>query len=1636
MTLIFKKYRYLWLIAIATLALFIGYKVIAQSTPATPLDFDNGPLVAKNQPANVVLALSVEFPTSGGAYKDGTYVDGKEYLGYFNSNRCYSYPGYGNIPRTAQFDANTDYFSPTGATNSSYYCNVAGAATGFSGNYLNYATMSAPDILRLALTGGDRGIDEASRTVLDRGTTAAPYGRTVAAALVAQVSPFNNGVTLYAYNCSDRVIFTTNTGRNNCNLPTTGDTSDLSPIVASSVAASGTTTVTPTIPPIQWVGTTWSDTGSLTTTIPTIGPTVPVTLYTTSRVLTTNAFNCPASPCVTESGAAIDTSIKATSYTVQGTSTTPAPAAWPMSGTLPDRTIKGYYWTGASSATVPVAAAENPPVPVSYIRDGTTSTVAPVAGPADIYGYERDGTTSTVAPFPAQTGQLYGYTWIDAGYDVFSYQGGGAPNSSIVANRQTYVCYDTAAPFRIRLGPQTANPTCAAGQTEFRYNNLTSTTNRLYYNYYTQGVPIYYDYRPVYFDVVPFYKVYAPYYASYNRIDSYWEYTSYTKYRVLFEQAVWNSYNVIAKAIVKPRPLVCDSVEGPTRTVVFGTGTSDFYNYCTKYEFAGVSGYKPEGQIQQKSENLRVSVFSYLMDNSAARYGGVMRAPMKYVGPNKYDELGNLLVNPQREWKVTTGQFEDKPINDTESTGFANSGVINYLNKFGKTGNYKTFDVTGELWYEALRYLQGLAPTPEASTGMTTAMKDGYPVYETWTDPLTSACQRNNYILGIGDTNTHWDRTMPGITKAEQIAGSADSAINDFQYYATPTIKGSGTALDAHTWTRIMDGFERSGAAARTYTDSKARAQTTAGKNTSPTTGISDLDTRGTGSGSRSSYHWAGLSYWANTQPIRTDIKGGSSMDKVRVKTFMIDVDENNRGSVGASIRQTSYYLAGKYGYFDDSEQTGNPFVNGDTGWAGADGNAKGYVLASQPQRLVAGIKKFFDESTGGGNSFATVAVSSNSLSATAPNGQTFEPSFIPGQWGGTIKSVQLGLNTVTNTLERGSVTWDAGEILTSASREVGAVALPKVRPDQRNIITYIAAGTPRGVTFTYAATSNGADLPTTFNQVPYTTSVDNQAEARINYLRGDRTKELDETYRPRQTILGDIINSGPFYKGSANPNINGADYPAFTAAKASRTPVIYSGANDGMMHAFKADTGQELFAYIPSGVLAKMPNLTSKSYIHELFVDAVPAVDEVRASSGWKTVLASGMGGGAQGIFALDVTDPTNFNTSKVMFEFTDLDDPAMGNVTSQPQFVKMLTAGSIPASYKYYIVVSSGYNNYKNDGSGRYTTLPDQALFFLDVNKAIGTPWAEGTNYFKVVLPAAQPTKANGLAQPGIRLGSAGEGIEFFVGDMQGNMWKAAFSGGISSAKAASAVRKNGSSIKTPLFIAKDTATNIQPITSAPVIYPYVNGGNMIIFGTGRLLESVDRSTTSTQAIYGIWDSGQSGAADYSLDRTKLTELTLNATTLALSGSTATFSSSSGSKRGWFFNLTRDKERIVIDPVATTGVVQFSSTIPPSSECTDNGNSLVYFLNPGNGMLVSDVAGDSGYFGKGNIIIIDTSSSTTSSYSARTVSGARTATFKTGVRVPGPGGQQITRYFDSTYLRTGRVYWREVRDFNLVTQ
>lgn len=95
---------------------------------------------------------------NGDGVIDNTYTDSFDYYGYFDSNRCY------------QYDASSNWYSPrnqaTGTNN--HHCNNSASDGDWSGNFLNWATMTRIDVLRKALYGGKRIVDTSSQTVLER----------------------------------------------------------------------------------------------------------------------------------------------------------------------------------------------------------------------------------------------------------------------------------------------------------------------------------------------------------------------------------------------------------------------------------------------------------------------------------------------------------------------------------------------------------------------------------------------------------------------------------------------------------------------------------------------------------------------------------------------------------------------------------------------------------------------------------------------------------------------------------------------------------------------------------------------------------------------------------------------------------------------------------------------------------------------------------------------------------------------------------------------------------------------------------------------------------------------------------------------------------------------------------------------------------------------------------------------------------------------------------------------------------------------------------------------------------------------------------------------------------------------------
>src|SRR3546814_20477992 len=135
--------------------------------------------------------------------------------------------------------------------------------------------------------------------------------------------------------------------------------------------------------------------------------------------------------------------------------------------------------------------------------------------------------------------------------------------------------------------------------------------------------------------------------------------------------------------------------------------------------------------LQEYSKQLRYSIFGYLNDSSEGRDGGVLRARQKFVGPTLHYPDQDISANTQQEWDPATGVLIRNPDSaDASSSSVDDSGVINYLNRFGPMtkAQHQSLDPVSELSYTALPYFKRQVHVPEYTNGATGTQKDGFPV--------------------------------------------------------------------------------------------------------------------------------------------------------------------------------------------------------------------------------------------------------------------------------------------------------------------------------------------------------------------------------------------------------------------------------------------------------------------------------------------------------------------------------------------------------------------------------------------------------------------------------------------------------------------------------------------------------------------------------------------------------------------------------------------------------------------------------------------------------------------------------------------------------------------------------------------
>ncbi|WP_175546995.1 pilus assembly protein [Modicisalibacter ilicicola] len=429
-----------------------------------------------------------------------------------------------------------------------------------------------------------------------------------------------------------------------------------------------------------------------------------------------------------------------------------------------------------------------------------------------------------------------------------------------------------------------------------------------------------------------------------------------------------------------------------------------------------------------------------------------------------------------------------------------------------------------------------------------------------------------------------------------------------------------------------------------------------------------------------------------------------------------------------------------------------------------------------------------------------------------------------------------------------------------------------------------------------------------------------------------------------RNAPLGDMIGSRPFVVGKPNSYYvptgpTDTSYSDFKAAMKDRPPMVYVGANDGMLHAFDAQTGEERLAYIPGMLKGYVEELMDPNYIHRFYVDGSPTALDVLVNGDWRTVLASGLGHGGRGLFALDVTQPE-------LFSGTSADDIALFEYT--PSTEQGLFGAAVSEHHLGHIYGNPSLAQLENGkhavifGNGYYSASGRAVLYIVMLDGA-----SDGTIEVGDVtrLVAPETSGANGLSTVSlIDFDGNGRVDTAYGGDLQGNLWRFALSDNLSI-----------SAQPKLLFSAAKGGMN-QVITTAVEVARHPQGGTMVFFGTGSRPEL---------PVVGAEPRSAMGSFYAVRDKTTVVSMSLNPLGRA-DLAERKFQTGTGDLRlfeeiaegtdagdGWFIDFPGE-ERVVNDSLLYRDRVLITTLIPGNGTCGAENGGFFYQISAVEGRAI----------------------------------------------------------------------------------
>ncbi len=491
--------------------------------------------------------------------------------------------------------------------------------------------------------------------------------------------------------------------------------------------------------------------------------------------------------------------------------------------------------------------------------------------------------------------------------------------------------------------------------------------------------------------------------------------------------------------------------------------------------------------------------------------------------------------------------------------------------------------------------------------------------------------------------------------------------------------------------------------------------------------------------------------------------------------------------------------------------------------------------------------------------------------------------------------------------------------------------------------------------------------------------------------------------------LLGDIVHSSPAVLVKPNQGFdisyNDQTYKNFRNATAERRQVVFVGANDGMLHAFNGGfyddatksyttsansetahpLGSEMWAYIPYNILPHLEYLSDPSYPHVYYVDGEPQIFDVNGIwaadstithvDGWGSILVVGMrfGGGEITVDPdsdpdADTSDDLTMRSSYIILDVTDpesppeliaeINHPDLGYTVSRPTLVKHRSPNTLsgsfnnPASNNWYLVFGSGpagtTSTTRKDALDHAISDKTAKVFVYDLkNRNLNVVDTGVANSFVGGLTAADWN--NNYVDDAVYFGVVA-GTEAAP---TGQLMRASLNWTTSGSLVAA----------TPMTLGQVLDVTNQPFSAAPTTAKDREGDFWVYSGTGRFYTVEDNLSTAQQSFYGIKDpnaNGSSGVVYHNSEMVETTDIEVYANGTVLRAGSPSFSLNTGQtvdsfndikdavydEQGWFFDFTSSNplERSITKAALSEESLVFTTYQPTGQACDPEGTGRLY--------------------------------------------------------------------------------------------